>query len=46
MYPNSKPKNCPASLNVKCENCPWQKETLCDYPYIGAERIPIEEALS
>ncbi len=34
-------KKCPANLKIKCEFCPYSKEGLCDYPYIGTKRIPI-----
>jgi len=37
--------NCP--LNIECNpTCPYKKEGLCDYPYIGAERSPIVEEVS
>jgi len=25
---------CPAQLDLDCQNCPYSKEGLCDYPYI------------
>jgi hypothetical protein len=35
-------KKCPAKLNIKCESCFYAKSGLCDYPYIGSVKIPIE----
>jgi len=33
--------NCPANYPFKCQDCPYSKEGLCDYPYTKAnlERI-------
>jgi len=42
--------SCPAGLEVLQDNglcylCDYSKEALCDYPYIGAERIPVEKLM-
>ena len=29
-------KSCPIEWNVECQNCPYCKDNLCDYPYIGS----------
>lgn len=42
MSPNLKPNKCPANLTGDCGECPWFKG-LCDYPYIGAVKMPITQ---
>jgi hypothetical protein len=42
MQQESNQKKCPARLNIKCESCFYTKQELCDYPYIGSVKIPIE----
>lgn len=32
---------CPLGKNVH-DGCPYCKESLCDYPYIGAKILPME----
>ncbi len=35
--------NCPLGLSSPdCRTCPFAKEGLCDYPYIGRERCEVE----
>ena len=34
-------KECPAKWDIKCELCHYQKEGLCDYPYLGADKLPL-----
>ncbi len=29
--------SCPLGCEYTCDKCPYCKENLCDYPYIGAE---------
>jgi len=36
-------RDCPAKWNLLCQNCPYSKEGICDYPYIFAEIIEVEE---
>lgn len=39
--------NCPLNAMVKdCTPCAYQKEGLCDYPFIGKISLPISEMLS
>jgi len=34
---------CPLKkINPECANCLYAKEGLCDYPYIGAVKAPVE----
>ena len=41
------PAKCPVGMPKSyCEICPYQKEgRLCDYPYIGTEKVEAEDAL-
>lgn len=45
MNYTSKPSNakminkCPLGYDNACSDCPYCKENLCDYPYIGAEKV-------
>ena len=32
---------CPAEWEVTCEWCLYSKEGLCDYPFVGASKMPI-----
>lgn len=45
--------NCEVSLSMECpvgmplfycDICPYQKEGLCDYPYIGASKVEVTDA--
>ncbi len=34
---------CPLEAKDACDLCPYSKEGLCDYPYIGSVKISIIE---
>ncbi len=34
---------CPVYKKIKCAECPYYKEGLCDYPYIGNKEVILTE---
>ncbi len=36
-------KDCPAKLKIDCCDCPFSKQFLCDYPYIGNVIVEVKE---
>ncbi len=32
--------SCPLEYEGVCDVCPYCKQTLCDYPFIGSEELP------
>ena len=39
-------KECRAKLNIRCCDCPYCKQTLCDYPYINDKVVKVVEVIS
>lgn len=35
-------KDCPAKLKIKCDDCPYSKEKICDYPFIFNVKVEVK----
>ncbi len=37
-------RDCQVEWGISCSDYPYTKQSLCDYPYIGAIAVPVSEA--